>query len=258
MRLPALPRIPGLARWLIVVGLGAAGTVAAAVSPRWLRRADAFRVRRVEVVGTRFLDAHDVLAATGIARGRASVFDDPSPWRERLLRLPQVQAAEIDRRLPSTLVVRVTEAEPIALARTPELVPVTAAGVVLPLRAGIELDLPLVDVAAKVGADGRLASPDALAVARTLDRLRVLDPELAAAVSEAQPLPGRAVRLVLRTPAGLEALVSAAPSDTALRHLHEALADVAGRGELARVRRIDARFTDQIVVAFNTEPGTRP
>ncbi len=260
MRLPALPRIPGLARWLVVLVLGVAATVAAAASPRWLRRADAFRVRRVEVVGTRFLDAHDVLAATGLGREgrRASVFDDPAPWRARLLRLPQIQSADIERRLPSTLVVHVTEAEPVALARTPELVPITAAGVVLPVRVGFDLDLPVVDVTARVGADGRLASSTAVAVVGTLERIRALDPQLAAAVSEAQPLPGGAVRLVLRAPAGLEALVPATPSDATLRHLRGALADVEGRGELSRVRRIDARFTDQIVIAFNNERGERP
>ena len=251
MRRPELPRVPGLVRWLVVLSFLGAATLAAAASPRWLRRSSAFRVRQVDVVGTRFLDAHDVLAASGIRRG-ASVFDDPAPWRARLLRLPQVRGAQIERRLPATLVLHITEAEPVALVRTPELVPISAAGVVLPLRAGLELDLPVVDVDAKVGADGRVASAAAVAVAGTLDRIRALDPGLAAAISEAQPLAGGGVRVLLRTPAGLEALLPATPSDTTLRHLRGALADVVARGELGRVRRIDARFTDQIVVAFDT------
>ncbi len=257
MRLPTLPRIPGLARWLLVLLVAAGLTAAAAASPRWLRRSGAFRVRHVEVVGTRFLDAHDVLAASGIGRS-ASVFDDPAPWRARLLRLPLVQAVEIQRRLPATLVLRITEPEPVALARTPELVPVTAAGLVLPIRAAVELDLPVVDVDARVGADGRLATRAARDVTAALERIRALDPGLGAAVSEAQPLAGGGVRLVLRSPAGLEALLPAAPGQAALRHLRGALADVAARGELSRLRRIDARFADQIVIAFTNEPGQRP
>lgn len=252
MRLPAFPRVPGLVRWLVVLVLGASVTVAAAVSPRWLRRADAFRVRHVEVAGARWLDPRDVLAATGIRRS-TSVFDDPAPWRARLLRLPLVADARIERRLPSTLVVRVTEVQPVALVPTPELVPVSATGVVLPTRVGAELDLPVVAVRAQVGADGRLATPAAIAVARTVARIRALDAVLAAAVSEAEPVPGDAVRLVLRAPLGLEALLPASPADSTLRHLRSALADVTARGELSRVRRIDARFTDQVVVAFNTK-----
>lgn len=259
MRIPRLhlPRVPGLVRWLLVLLAAAVVTVSAAAAPRWLRQSTAFRVRRVDVVGTRWLDAHDVLSASGIRRTN-SVFDDPAAWRARLLRLPLMQDVAIERRLPATLVLRVTEAEPVALARTPELLPVTASGAVLPIGAGAELDLPLVDVDARVGADGRLATPAAVQVAGTLERLRALDPELAGAVSEAQPVPGSAVRLVLRAPLGLEALIPAEPTAAGLRHLRSALADVSARGELPRLRRLDARFTDQIVVAFNTpHEGTK-
>jgi hypothetical protein len=124
---------------------------------------------------------------------------------------------------------------------------------VLPIHTGAELDLPLVDVDARVGADGRLASPAAVRVAATLERMRALDPELAGAVSEAQPMPGAAVRLVLRAPLGLEALIPAEPTSAGLRHLRAVLADVSARGELPRLRRLDGRFTDQIVVAFDTQ-----
>ncbi len=249
---PRLPHVPGLLRWLLVLVSAAALVMGAAASPRWLRRSPAFKVQRVEIAGTHWLDAQDVLAASGIRRTN-SVFDDPAPWRAKLLRLPLVQDVSIQRRLPSTLLVQVKEAEPVALARTPELVPVTGTGAVLPIRAGAELDLPLVGVDAKVGADGRLATRAAVQVAATLERVRALDPELAAMVSEAQPVPGSAVRLVLRAPLGLEALIPADPSADGLRHLRAALADVTARGELPRLRRLDGRFTDQIVVAFNTQ-----
>ena len=51
----------------------------------------------------------------------------------------------------------------------------------------------------------------------------------------------------------MEALIPGEPTVDGLRRLHAALADVTARGELPRLRRIDARFTDQIVVAFNTQ-----
>lgn len=251
MRRRLLP-LTGFARWLLVLTAAVVLTVGAALSPRWLRRAGEFRVRRVNVVGTRYLDPHDVLAASGIGPA-SSVFDDPAPWRDRLLKLPLVQAVEVERRLPSTLVLRVTEVEPVALARTPDLRPITGTGRVLPIPPGKTLDLPVVAVDTRIGADGRLASPTAVAVAGTLERLRALDPLFTAAVSEAAPAPGGAVRLLLREPLGLETLLPGRPTAATLRHLQAALADVTARGELARLRRVDARFTDQIVVAFNIQ-----
>ncbi len=241
----------GLLHWVGSLVLVGALTALAAAAPRWLRRADTFRVRRVDVVGTRYLEPHAVLAASGIGP-RASVFDDPAPWRARVLRLPMITDATIERRLPSSLVIRVTEAAPVALARTPDLVPVDARGAVLPIPPGsADLDLPVLDVDAQVGADNRLATPAAVALAHTVDVLGRLDRTFAQRVSEAQPLTGGGVRLVLRDPR-LEALVPAEPTAATLEHLQAALADVNTRGELYRVSRLDARFVDQIVVAFNT------
>ncbi len=243
-------RFPGIARWLVAVSAVGALTVAAAQAPRWLRRADAFRVRRVDVVGTRYTEPQKVLAASGIGRS-ASIFDDPAPWRARLLRLPLVTGVDIERRLPSAIVIRITEAEPVALARTPDLVPVDARGAVLVVPPGTDLDLPVLGVSARVGADGRLADAVAVGMAATLDRIRTLEPALAAQVSEARPAGGGGVLLVLRQ-AGFVASVAAEPTAASLEHLRAALADVAARGELPRLAAIDARFADQIVVAFNT------
>src|SRR5690606_612129 len=53
----------------------------AAQAPLLLRRMEAFRVQRVEVLGTRYLAPHDALAASGIA-DTSSVFDDPAPDRK--------------------------------------------------------------------------------------------------------------------------------------------------------------------------------
>lgn len=241
----------GFLRWAGVLLVMGGLTALAAAAPRWLRKAESFRVRRVDVIGTRYLEPHAVLAASGIAR-TASVFDDPAPWRARVLRLPMITDATVERRLPSTIVIRVTEAEPVALARTPELVPVDGRGAVLPIPPGsADLDLPVLDADARVGADGRLATPAALMLAHTVDVLRTLDSAFSRRVSEAQPLAGGGVRLMLRDPR-LEALVPEQPTAATLRHLQAALQDVNARGELNRISRVDARFVDQIVVAFIT------
>ncbi len=241
---------PGLLRWLVVLGAALVATGASAAAPRLLRNVNGFRVERVVVEGTRYLPPREVVRASGITAA-SNLFDDPAPWRRALLRDPAVLDVRIERRLPSTLVVDVEEAEPVALARTPDLRPVDARGVVLPLRdGGVDVDLPVLATACNVGKDGRLRDASALAVLRTLARIRVLDPALAALVSEASPAEG-GVRLDLRDPLGGGVLVEDEPTARTLRELGLTLADLARRGEMDRVRRIDARFQEQIVVLFN-------
>ena len=74
-----------LRRPLLIVCAGSLATLVAAFSPLLLRHFDAFRVRRVEVVGAQFLSPREALAISGITDS-ASVFDDFEPARARLLR----------------------------------------------------------------------------------------------------------------------------------------------------------------------------
>ena len=68
-------------------------------SPRLLRRMDTFRVRKVEVRGTRWLAPDEVLAVSGVDE-RSSVFDSPDPWIAALERHPMIQSVKVVRRLP--------------------------------------------------------------------------------------------------------------------------------------------------------------
>lgn len=239
-------------RWILAAGVAAGAAAAATQAPRLLRGMELFRVQRVEVVGTRHMAPHAALAATGITR-TSSVFDDAGAWRRGLLRHPLVAEARVQRRLPGGVVVTVRETEPVALALTPELRPVDRRGRVLPidLAAG-SLDLPVLLLAGGVGPDGRLDHPAALALLASYDRLRGLDPGLAARVSEIEP-EGAGLRLRLRRPAGAEAVLPADAGPLQLRQLDLALADLSARGELERLRRVDVRFRDQIVVSLNRQ-----
>lgn len=241
-------------RWIVVAALAAGVAAAATQAPRVLRRMDVFRVERVEVVGTRWLAPHAALAATGIGSG-ASVFDDSGPWRDALLRHPLVADATIERRLPDAVVVSIRETEPVALAMTPALRPVDARGRVLPIDpASGSLDLPLLVVESTVGTDGRLEHAGALALLAGYDRIRRLDPVLAARVSEIHPVAG-GFRLRLRRPDNAVALVPADAGPLQLRQLELTLADLGARGELDRLRTVDLRFREQVVVSFETEQG---
>lgn len=241
-----------LIRWGIgiVVSCGAL-VLLVTQSPRLLRRLELFRVERVEVIGTRYLAPHQVLAASGITEN-SSVFDDPAPWLAALWAEPLVAEASIEREFPHTLVVRVIEVEPVALVATPVLRPVAAGGMVLPIEpAAGELDYPIVVVESEVGEDGRLTNGTTLGLVEALDRLRRLAPAAVARVSTIAPHEG-GYRLMLREPARGEVLLPGDFSAPGIEQLQLALADLDAKRELPRVRRIDVRYRDQVVVSLTS------
>ena len=117
--------------WKVVGG----AVVAAALwfgAPAALRQVEFFRVRRVELQGSQYLDAAKVIAAAQLSR-TASVFDDPEAIARRVRALPGVQDVSVSRRLPGTLRIRLKEAEPVALTpKGDRLAMVDARGAVLP------------------------------------------------------------------------------------------------------------------------------
>lgn len=243
---------PGARRWLRRLGI-AAGVAGVAVSawfaPGLLRSVDAFRIRQVEVVGTRFIEPYTVVRAAGLDRP-ASVFDDADTWRAGVRTLPLVASVEVRRTLPGTVTLDVREVAPVALVGGSILRPVDAGGRLLELDpAGDVLDLPIVVGAPVQGS--YVTGPGASAVA-LLTALAGRAPELAERVSQVV-VSGEALRIAFRDDA-VEALLPAHPSDVQLTQLRLAFADLLARGELGRVRTIDVRFRDQVVVSFLGTP----
>lgn len=121
-------------RWR-VVGTVVAGVPIVAImlaAPHIGRRLTFFRVRQVEVIGTRYLDGADVVRRLGL-RPDASTLDRLGDVRKAAAAVPGVLSATVERRLPATLRVTLREATPVALVPlTDRLALVDSAGRVLP------------------------------------------------------------------------------------------------------------------------------
>jgi hypothetical protein len=249
---------------IALVVLCAAGLIGAATAaPLGLRRLDLFHVARVEVTGARHLDVEEAVAASGIS-AMSNLFEDPAVWRAALLRQPLVAGVSIERRVPDTILLHVRESQPVAFARTPELRPIDETGRVLPVDpAAGDLDLPVLDCDTRVSADGFARDAETLRAVRFLGIVGRLQPALLGRISEVGAY-GDAVRVVLRNATDAEILVTAEPTAERLAELQYTLADLsaprfAGDSthvrdagiELARVKRIDGRFHDQIVVGLH-------
>ncbi|MGH7584361.1 MAG: cell division protein FtsQ/DivIB [Gemmatimonadales bacterium] len=165
------------------------GTVFAAVVvtgaalglPSFLRRVAFFRIRQVEVVGNRYLDAASVVARLHLRPG-ASIFDRLGRVSAAAAAIPGVHSASVVRRLPATLLVTLHEIPPVALA---------AGGSRLVLIDERGRDLPFDPVHAP--GSFPIATRDSL-TAGLLSRLRLADPHWYDSVQTAR-LDGRDVLL---------------------------------------------------------------
>ena len=102
--------------------LAAVVVLALLVSPVWaphvLRRLSFFRVRRVEILGTRYTSPSELLDRLKVDTTR-SVWDPLDPLAARVRTHAQVESVTVTRRLPGTLIVQVKERHPVALVNAP-------------------------------------------------------------------------------------------------------------------------------------------
>jgi cell division septal protein FtsQ len=212
----------------------AAVTLIALASPFWapplLAHLSFFRVRTVEVQGVRYLAPSAVLARLEVDT-TMSVWDDVRPLERRIATLPQVSAVTIDRKLPGTLVIHVTEDLPVAFVPSRSgLQAVDSAGRVLPIDASrVDVDLPVI------------AARDT-ALLRLLTEVRGSLPSVYDRLSDARRVEGG--ELVLTLP---EAVVRAEAGVTVSRlaDIIPVERDLARRG--AHVAELDLRFRDQVI-----------
>lgn len=216
------------------LALVAGGLAVIAATPWWgprlLAEMSFFRLRRVQVVGARYVRADSIVALLGVDTTR-SIWDETDELVARVRKHPQVSDVEVSRRVPGTLVVTVTERVPVAFVPTARgLEPLDAAGRTLRIDPSrVNVDLPV------------LARRDT-AVLRLLGELRERSPQLYERVSAARRV-GRA-EIVLE----MGAVNVRAMDDVSAERLSDILpveADLARRQ--ARVAELDLRYRDQVI-----------
>jgi cell division protein FtsQ len=216
------------------LALVAGGIAVIATTPWWgprlLAEMSFFRLRRVQVVGARYLRADSIVALLGVDTTR-SIWDETDDLVARVRKHPQVSDVEISRRVPGTLIVTVTERVPVAFVPTARgLEPLDAAGRTLQIDPSrVNVDLPV------------LARRDT-AVLRLLGELRERSPQIYERVSAARRA-GRG-EIILE----MGAVNVRAMDDVSAERISDILpveADLARRQ--ARVAELDLRYRDQVI-----------
>lgn len=112
---------------------------------RHVRTAEAFATQVIDVTGNERMAPEEVLQAAGLSLGR-NVFEvSPEEAQQRLVDHPWIASAKVERRLPGTYTVQVSEREPVALLALDTLYLISGdGGVFKPLEDGDPSDLPVV------------------------------------------------------------------------------------------------------------------
>jgi cell division protein FtsQ len=198
--------------------------------PLALRQLSFFRVRKVEIIGARYVSAGEIVDRLHIDTTR-SIWDPTAPLAARLASHPQLRRVSVRRKLPGTLVVDIDENLPVALVATSEGVRAyDARGVALPI------DL------ARTPIDAPIVSRRDVGVLQLLGLLRTEAPALYDRVSEVRIVAADEVLIELDgTPVRAMRDVSAAR----LAEIEPVEQDLARRG--IHAAEIDLRYKDQVI-----------
>lgn len=189
-----------------------------------------FRARKVEIDGARYIAPDQIVSRMKVDTA-ASIWDDADSWERRIGAHPQVRDVRITRRLPSTLVVHITEVLPVALVPTAAgLSPYDAGGHPLPIDPTmIDLDLPV------VGARD-------VAALRLLGEVQQAAPQLYARINDVRRLPHGELALQVDS---LNVLGARDLTAARLSDILPVERDLVRRGR--RAVELDLRYRDQVI-----------
>ena len=199
-------------------------------APLFLRRLDFFRVRKLEIVGTRYIATNDIVARANVDTMR-SVWDPTGPISDRVKAHPGVEVVHVSRKLPATLVITVIERQPVALVPGPQgFRAYDAHGNALP----VDLTRGVVDAPVLSRAD--------TAVLRLLGDMRAVLPALYERVSEVRRISANELLFQLaEAPVRTTATVTLED----LNQIQSVEEDL--RRRAARVAELDLRYSGQII-----------
>jgi len=244
------PRVGPAARVARIASmLGVFALVAALAQLPWGEwRAKAAPLTDVRVEGLQYLDAARVIAQAGVTTGEDALAIDLDTVRQRLLMHPRIAQADVRRRGPRGLTLRIRERLPVLLVQHGVPWEVDSSGVLMaPLAEGAVADVPLL-----VGPDFESLPPGAqvrtLEVRRGLAWVRALSArelQLAGQISELDVSRSESTGLMLMN--GTRVLTPAWPPGLdRLSALQVVLADLRARGTVAG--EVDLRFDRQVIV----------
>ena len=241
----------------VVLTLGAIGVLGWGLLSLdgWASRSPRFALRTVRVRGLQRATEHELLRLANVGPGANLWSLDPTAVGQAMSAHPWVSSVEVTRSLPDTLVLRVEEREPVALAALGDLYVVDAQGVPFKrVSASDRLDLPLLT---GISRDAAAQDPGGTA-ARFREALAVAD-----AYRQAFPRPRLSEVLVdeasfqLLTADGVRVVLGRSATTEQLHRLQRVRDELQQRGVAAAAIHLENRVRPGWV-AVQLRPGVPP
>jgi len=215
-------------------------------------------VHRVLVQGNTVVQANEILQLAHIGDG-ARMYDlDLMKIQKDVNSHYFIKEVVVERDLPSTIRITITERTPIAMINTGELRYLDPEGVVLPHSVSGELfDLPLIsgipsDVAPKVGAT--LTHPDVREALTILANARLVNKDMFHQISEVRLRNGGDI-VLYAADGGIPILFGRGHIASKLVRLETFWSEIVQERGQHSLQYIDIRFDDQVVVRWGKAQG---
>jgi len=139
----------GLATVLLTAGITTGLVFGSQALTRWTKTSPVFSLDTIVVAGNRAVGKEEIIAVSGLERGRNIWSADLAETERRLMLDRRFTQVELVRRLPGTVVLRVKELAPVAFVQLDRLYGISERAELIPLSAGNGLpDLPVITIGA--------------------------------------------------------------------------------------------------------------
>lgn len=242
--------------WLLLP-IGAAFIVLASLSWQWK---DSLKLQKVTVEGSFILPSKQVVALASVP-SKAGLFGvDLMGVRSRLLKQPFIRSANINRQYPGTIVLTIAEREPIASLSGGQIRYIDAAGMVLPyVNSPVAMDLPVISGLEGIQSvqAGKVIENEALSSAiEILQTAQRIDSSMYHFISEIAMNRDRDV-VLYSNDVGVPIYMGQGDVVRKLVMLQTFWNTFVKTNDPERLRDIDLRFSDQVVVKWNQPAEAR-
>jgi cell division protein FtsQ len=216
------------------------------------------RVQRVTVEGNRIVETAEIMQLVRIQKNTQLQDIDLTAVRKDILSHHFIKDAVVERDLPATLKITITERLPLAIVNSAEMLYLDEDGVVLPHSISKQLfDLPVLsgispEIALAPG--GTISNPDVHEALQILAASKLVNKELYHLISEVRLRSGGDI-VLYAAEWGVPIIIGRGDIASKLVRLEAFWNEIVREKGSQRLQYVDLRFDDQVVVRWNQKEG---
>jgi cell division protein FtsQ len=216
------------------------------------------RVQRVTVEGNRIVETAEIMQLVRIQKNTQLQDIDLTAVQKDILSHHFIKDAVVERDLPATLKITITERLPLAIVNSAEILYLDEDGVVLPHSISKQLfDLPVlsgISPEITLAAGGTINNPDVHEALQILATSKLVSKELYHLISEVRLRSGGDI-VLYAAEWGVPIIFGRGDIANKLVRLEAFWNDIVREKGSQRLQYVDLRFDDQVVVRWNQKEG---